>query len=158
MTVPLPQTSDSGGDDDGGSSEFSKALKCVADCLADQIISRESDQVGVCLYGTEKHQNKNNFPHIYVLHDLDVPDAATIKKLRDMADGSDGTVGDLGSLRSWTFKFDYALWVCMTMFAEVKHKNVIKGIHILTNCDDPSGPLQLPRTPNRVLRDCLRVR
>ena len=67
-------------------------------------------------------------------------------------------MGDLGSLRSRTFKFDYALWVCMTMFAEVKHKNVIKGIHILTNCDDPSGPLQLPRALNRVLRDCLRVR
>lgn len=128
-------------------SAFSHAMKCVADTLADLIIASDTDQVGVCLYGTVKHKNTNNFPHIYVLHPLDVPDAAAIKKLRDMADAPDGTVGDLGSLTSTTFKFDYALWVCQTMFAEVKYANTVKSIHILTNCSDPA------EGDDRMLRD-----
>ena len=139
----MQNTNDAADDDgsggDGGMSVFSHALKCVADTLADLIIASDTDQVGVCLYGTGKHKNSNNFPNIYVLHPLDVPDAAAIKKLRDMADATDGTVADLGALGSTTFKFDYALWVCQTMFAEVKHANTTKSIHILTNCDDPAG-------------------
>ena len=74
---PGPRAGD--GAPGGGRSGFSHALKCVADTLAELIIASDTDQVGVCLYGTVKHKNSNNFPHIYVLHPLDVPDAAAIK-------------------------------------------------------------------------------
>ncbi len=124
-------------------------MKVIADTLADLIIASDTDQVGVCLYGTVKHKNTNSFPHIYVLHPLDVPDAAAIKKMRDMADAPDATVGDLGSLTSTTFKFDYALWVCQTMFAEVKYANTVKSIHIMTNCSDPA------EGDDRMLRDSI---
>jgi ATP-dependent DNA helicase 2 subunit 1 len=155
VTEPAFSCSQGGGAGDGdgdgapggGRSGFSHALKCVADTLAELIIASDTDQVGVCLYGTVKHKNSNNFPHIYVLHPLDVPDAAAIKKLRDMADAVDGSAADLGSLTSTTFKFDYALWVCQTMFAEVKHANTTKSIHILTNCPDPA------EGDDRMLRD-----
>jgi hypothetical protein len=35
-------------------------------------------------------KNKNHFPHVYLLHDLDVPDAKTIRSVRDMAEAQDG--------------------------------------------------------------------
>ena len=133
----MSQTQVDGAEGKPPQSVLSVALRCVAESMRSQIITNPDDQIGICLYGTAEHKNKNNFPAVYVLHDLNVPDAMSIKTLDEMADAN--TIGDeIGSLSSKAFQFDRALWVCQTMFANNKAKNTIKSIHILTNNDDPS--------------------
>jgi len=89
---------------------FHNAVKCAISTVTDKIISSESDLVGVCFYGTVRRlcfsiylslsllfvvslihsynraqqaekKNLNEFEGIYVLHDLDLPDAQRILDL-----------------------------------------------------------------------------
>eukprot|EP01050_Picozoa_sp_SAG11_P001736 SAG11_NODE_80_length_17731_cov_13.985254_3_plen_707_part_00 len=122
----------------GGASPLQLALSAVAQVLTDQIISTENDLVGVCLYGTEKNENPNSFANIYVLQQLEIPDANRIKELRDMSRPGSTRLADIGSLRSTSFEFDKALWTCQTMFQDNQLKNPLQSIHIMTNMDDPS--------------------
>jgi len=69
---------------DAGEIPFHNSIKCAIATLTDKIISSDSDLVGVCLYGTKQKRNLNDFESIYVLQDLDVPDAHRIIELESI--------------------------------------------------------------------------
>lgn len=72
------------------------ALKCAYALMQQRIISNPNDMMGILLFGTEKSKFQDGdegtgkiglqYPHCYLLTDLDVPAAADVKQLRDMVD------------------------------------------------------------------------
>jgi ATP-dependent DNA helicase 2 subunit 1 len=83
---------------------FNNAIKCVIATLTDKIISSENDLLGICFYCTvslclfpphcisflingfsqKEKKNPNDFEGIYVVMDLDVPDAQKIMDLESL--------------------------------------------------------------------------
>lgn len=72
------------------------ALRCAFAVLEKRIISNPNDQIGILLYGTEqtKHPGGESsmYPNCYLLLDLDVPDAASIKELKFLIESTLGSV------------------------------------------------------------------
>ena len=72
------------------------ALKCAYSLMQQRIISNHNDMMGVLLFGTEKSkfQDSNDgtgrtglqYPHCYLLTDLDVPAATDVRHLRNLVD------------------------------------------------------------------------
>ncbi|KAK5108776.1 hypothetical protein LTR62_007836 [Meristemomyces frigidus] len=72
------------------------ALKCAYALMQQRIISNPNDMMGVLLFGTEKSKFQEGdqgtgraglqYPHCYLLTDLDVPAAAGVKQLRSMVE------------------------------------------------------------------------
>ncbi|CAK4030323.1 ATP-dependent DNA helicase II subunit 1 [Lecanosticta acicola] len=72
------------------------ALKCAYALMQQRIISSPSDMMGVLLFGTEKSKSQDGdddsgrtglqYPHCYILTDLDVPAAADVKLLRALVE------------------------------------------------------------------------
>ncbi|KAK4502220.1 hypothetical protein PRZ48_005645 [Zasmidium cellare] len=72
------------------------ALKCAYTLMQQRIISNPSDMMGILLFGTEKSKFQEGdddggrpglqYPHCYLLTDLDVPAAADVKQLRTLVD------------------------------------------------------------------------
>ncbi|KAF2162983.1 hypothetical protein M409DRAFT_26832 [Zasmidium cellare ATCC 36951] len=72
------------------------ALKCAYALMQQRIISNPSDMMGILLFGTEKSKFQESdeetgrpglqYPHCYLLTDLDVPAAADVKQLRNLVD------------------------------------------------------------------------
>lgn len=71
------------------------ALRCAYTLMQQRIISNPSDMMGILLFGTEKSkfeeadENGNGglqYPHCYLLTDLDVPAAADVKQLRNLVE------------------------------------------------------------------------
>lgn len=76
-------------------SATSAALKCAYQLMQQRIISNPKDMMGVLLFGTkesrfQEDQNggeagaRHQYPHCYLLTDLDVPEAADVKRLRNL--------------------------------------------------------------------------
>ncbi|KAK4546595.1 hypothetical protein LTR36_001812 [Oleoguttula mirabilis] len=72
------------------------ALKCAYALMQQRIISNPSDMMGILLFGTEKSKFQDGdvetgrgglqYPHCYLLTDLDVPAAADVKQLRGLVE------------------------------------------------------------------------
>lgn len=72
------------------------ALKCAYALMQQRIISNPNDMMGILLFGTEKSKFQDGddetgkgglqYPHCYLLTDLDVPAAADVKQLRNLVD------------------------------------------------------------------------
>ncbi|KAK3718508.1 ATP-dependent DNA helicase II subunit 1 [Vermiconidia calcicola] len=72
------------------------ALKCAYALMQQRIISNPNDMMGILLFGTEKSKFQEGdeetgrgglqYPHCYLLTDLDVPAAADVKHLRNMVE------------------------------------------------------------------------
>ncbi|TKA29787.1 hypothetical protein B0A50_03151 [Salinomyces thailandicus] len=72
------------------------ALKCAYALMQQRIISNPSDMMGIVLFGTEKSKFQEadeemgrsglQYPHCYLLTDLDVPAAADVKQLRALVE------------------------------------------------------------------------
>lgn len=74
------------------------ALKCAYALMQQRIISNPNDMMGILLFGTKQSRFQDGgdgegpglqYPHCYLLTDLDVPAAADVKKLRDMVEDED---------------------------------------------------------------------
>ncbi|KAK4624009.1 ATP-dependent DNA helicase II subunit 1 [Fulvia fulva] len=72
------------------------ALKCAYALMQQRIISNPNDMMGILLFGTKKSKFREGedegnraglqYPHCYLLTDLDVPAAADVKQLRTLVD------------------------------------------------------------------------
>ncbi|EMC99212.1 hypothetical protein BAUCODRAFT_395450 [Baudoinia panamericana UAMH 10762] len=71
------------------------ALKCAYALMQQRIISNPNDMMGILLFGTEKSKFQDGdesgrgglqYPHCYLLTDLDVPAAADVKQLRSLVE------------------------------------------------------------------------
>src|SRR5690606_11661579 len=60
------------------------ALRCAFQVLQQRIISNPNDMMGILLFGTEetKFPEGSSYKHMYMLLDLDAPDAPGIKQLK----------------------------------------------------------------------------
>ncbi|KAE9993926.1 hypothetical protein EG327_002550 [Venturia inaequalis] len=76
-------------------SPASAALKCAYQLMQQRIISHPHDMMGVMLFGTEKSKmsgqevdsrQSTHYKHCYVLTDMDVPEAADVKSLRNIVE------------------------------------------------------------------------
>ena len=73
------------------------ALKCADALMQQRIISNPNDMMGILLFGTEKSKFQDGdeetgkgglqYPHCYLLTDLDVPAAAEVRQLRNLVEG-----------------------------------------------------------------------
>jgi ATP-dependent DNA helicase 2 subunit 1 len=72
------------------------ALKCAYSLMQQRIISNPNDMMGILLFGTKKSKFQEGdeetgrgglqYPHCYLLTDLDVPAAADVKQLRNLVE------------------------------------------------------------------------
>jgi ATP-dependent DNA helicase 2 subunit 1 len=72
------------------------ALKCAYALMQQRIISNPNDMMGILLFGTKKSKFQDTdaetgrtglqYPHCYLLTDLDVPAAADVKQLRTLVE------------------------------------------------------------------------
>nr|POE59228.1 atp-dependent dna helicase ii subunit 1 [Quercus suber] len=83
---------------DAGLSPTLAALKCAYALMQQRIISNPNDMMGILLFGTEQSRfqegdetgkGKVQYPHCYLLTDLDVPAAADVKHLRDLVEDNE---------------------------------------------------------------------
>ena len=135
----------------GNPSPLQESLRTIASFCCDSVVTDNKQKIGVCLFGTEKLNNPNDFPNMHVLHDAEVPDAKQNKQLLDLAEG-DGF--DLFGHSSGKVAFHHALWVCSTMFSSCSGKLADKEIYVLTSDQDPtSGDLGLKKNAMRKAED-----
>lgn len=94
----LTQPAESAGKKDSRDSPTVAALKCAYALMQQRIISNPNDMMGILLFGTEKSKFQEGeedgkgslqYPHCYLLTDLDVPAAADVKQLRNLVEDED---------------------------------------------------------------------
>jgi ATP-dependent DNA helicase 2 subunit 1 len=129
-------------------------IKCARTVLLNKIISSEKDLVGVVLFGTDKEKNPSEFKHVYILQDLDQPDAPRIKELDQLLEGvaADTFSTDYG--HSSDYSLNDVFWTCSNMFANSPVKLASKRVFMFTNNDDPhSSSLPLQRQAKTKAKD-----
>eukprot|EP00727_Mastigamoeba_balamuthi_P004522 m51a1_g14068 ATP-dependent DNA helicase 2 subunit 1 (907) ;mRNA; f:1235016-1238916 len=119
----------------GAEVPFVSALRAAAAVYQDKIISSDDDLIGFCLYGTEQKKNSNDFEGVYVLFDLDVPDAPRILELEKLQGAKEPPFGTCRA----DFPFGDALWTCSSMFSNCKVKVGHRRIFLFTNDDNPNA-------------------
>lgn len=64
------------------------AIECAYQILQQRIISDPNDMMGILLFGTEetKFPEGATYEHCYLLMDLDIPDATSIKRLKEIVE------------------------------------------------------------------------
>lgn len=72
------------GCDEKAETPFINALQVASAVYSDKIISSGTDLVGICFFGTREKKNDFDFPHVYLLHDLDQPFAQRIIEIEDL--------------------------------------------------------------------------
>lgn len=94
MLEEPPQSDSKKADHD---SATSAALKCAYALMQQRIISNPKDMMGILLFGTKQSRfqqeeygsNDSQYPHCYLLSDLDIPAASDVKRLRSMIEDED---------------------------------------------------------------------
>ena len=81
------------------------ALKCAYALMQQRIISNPNDMMGILLFGTEKSKFQVGeegsdrlglqYPHCYLLMDLDVPAAADVKQLRSIVEDDSNEAAEI---------------------------------------------------------------
>lgn len=76
-------------------SATSAALKCAYSLMQQRIISNPNDMMGIILFGTQRSRfqaddetsdGRHQYPHCYLLADLDKPAASDVKRLRSLVE------------------------------------------------------------------------
>ncbi|KAI5361987.1 Putative SAP domain, ku70/Ku80 beta-barrel domain, SPOC-like domain superfamily protein [Septoria linicola] len=81
------------------------ALKCAYALMQQRIISNPHDMMGILLFNTEKSKFEDGddtsrgfqYPHCYLLQDLNVPAAEDVKQLRTLVDDEEEAAGILSA-------------------------------------------------------------
>jgi len=120
-----------------GEIPFDNAIKCAISTLTDKIISSENDLIAVCFYGTREKRNPNDFDSIYLLVDLDTPDAKIILELETLLSKQETFMKRFGH-SSNKLIFADVLWTCSTIFSLCQVKVGHKRIFLFTNDDNPN--------------------
>ncbi|CAL4246566.1 unnamed protein product [Meganyctiphanes norvegica] len=118
---------------------FKQALKCAHSTVTRKVICSDGDLTAVVLFNTRESLNaRTEFPHIYILQDLDRPGAERVLKLEEVLEGSDSKFEkEYG--HSSNASINEALWVCQTIFSNCKSKLATRSVLVFTSRDDPHG-------------------
>ncbi|EDO49291.1 predicted protein [Nematostella vectensis] len=120
-----------------GEIPFQLVIKCAINVLKNKIISSDKDLMAIVFFATEKHKNKTDFKHVYILQELDQPDASRILELEKFLE--DDNCNDFSSNfgHNTGFSLSDVLWTCSNIFSQCTQKVSHKRIMLFTNCDHP---------------------
>lgn len=130
---------------------FQAALKCISSVMKNKIICSETDKLGVLCYGTGKSKNPAGFPHIYLLQDLEVPDAPSILEIERYFESPDAFLARFGSAEGKEFPFGNVFWSAANVFSEKRFSGLNKRIFLFT-CED------CPNAANESLQRAAKIR
>ncbi|KAK3842166.1 MAG: SPOC like C-terminal domain-containing protein [Linnemannia gamsii] len=119
-----------------GEIPFYTAVKCAKQVQLNKIISSDSDFIGVVFYGTRQAKNANNFAHIYVLQDLDVPDVSKIQQLEAIEDQRTNFDEEFGTSNG-EYTLGEMFWTATNLFGGSAQRVGSKRLFLFTNEDDP---------------------
>ncbi|KAF7721213.1 X-ray repair cross-complementing protein 6 [Apophysomyces ossiformis] len=122
--------------DENGKVPVLEAFQGVQAVLMNKIFTSGNDYVGIVLYGTEKKSNPADHDHIYVLQDLDIPDAELIKETEAITSGSMDFLEEYGATQE-EHPLGNVFWTCIDMFGLKAPKSGSKRIFLITNEDNP---------------------
>lgn len=140
-------------------SATSAALKCAYALMQQRIISNPNDMMGILLFGTEpsKFQDDEDskggfqYPHCYLLADLDVPAASDVKKLRSIINDDDEEAQKLLVPTEETVAMANVLFCANQIFTTKAPNFSSRRLFLVTDNDDP-------HTKSRELRSSATVR
>lgn len=121
---------------DNDENHFKTCMKAVQITLQNKIIQRETDLVGVVLFGTEKTENAVDFKHIYVYQKLGRPNAERILKIEELIGMSWKNFNNKFGSNS-DYQIGDALWACSDLFSKCEEKLGSKRVILFTNNDKP---------------------
>ncbi|MEE6502670.1 hypothetical protein FKM82_004595 [Ascaphus truei] len=116
---------------------FLSYSQCIRNVYTSKIISSDRDLVAVVFYGTNTHKNTGDFPHVYVLHDLDTPGAKRVLELDKYREEKGRSLFRDTLGYGADFSLGLAIWACSNLFSNVKVKMSHKRIMLFTNVDNP---------------------
>ena len=119
-------------------SPFYKALKCISTVFKNKIISSPDDFLGILFFHCQKMVNSTNFPHIYLFHSLEQPDAPIMQRLEQLIRGElkiEDIIGDPSEVEIPTGN---VFWTCGSILTQ-NLKNSVKRVFFFTNQDNPHG-------------------
>uniref|UniRef100_A0A2K5M3Y3 Ku domain-containing protein n=1 Tax=Cercocebus atys TaxID=9531 RepID=A0A2K5M3Y3_CERAT len=116
---------------------FDMSIQCIQS--VSEIISSDRDLLAGVFYGTEKDKNSVNFKNIYILQELDNPNAKQILEL-DQFKGQQRQkhFQDLMGHRS-DYSLSEVLWICASRFSDFQFKMSHMRIMLFTSEDNPHG-------------------
>ncbi|KAL2653061.1 hypothetical protein R1flu_021189 [Riccia fluitans] len=132
MFLPLSE-------EENSKSTFATVISGIANELKTRIISRDTDEVGVCFFNTREKKNIQESESVYVLSELGVPSAQLIRDLERVGETFEKDIGS-GASRAVDVRESIlynALWVAQAILRTGTSKNILKRIYIFTNNDDP---------------------
>ncbi|KAF1812589.1 ATP-dependent DNA helicase II subunit 1 [Eremomyces bilateralis CBS 781.70] len=143
MLKKPPNSSDRKADRDTAASA---ALKCAYQLMQQRIISHPHDMMGVLLFGTEESRftetvdsgsaSTLNYPHCYVLTDLDVPAAADVKKLKSLVEDEEEAEKFLKP-SSEPVSMSTVLFCSNNLFTTKAANFASRRLFLVTDNDDP---------------------
>ncbi|VDO98569.1 unnamed protein product [Soboliphyme baturini] len=96
----------------------------------------QEDYLSVILFNTAKDRNDHGFKNIYVLHQLALPGAETVKELEGLLQSS--SENDFSKLYGHgACNMDELFWVAGTLFSSCKLSEPSKTVLLLTDNDNP---------------------
>ncbi|XP_062513142.1 X-ray repair cross-complementing protein 5-like [Corticium candelabrum] len=122
---------------DGEDSAFSLCIRCAKNVLSNKIISSDKDLVGIVFFATDKCKNSSDFQHVYILQELDTPDARRILELEELLEGDVHATFKTKFGHSSLFSLYDVLWICSNMFANSAQKIGHKRVMLFTDNDNP---------------------
>ncbi|KAL0259440.1 ATP-dependent DNA helicase II subunit 1 [Diplodia seriata] len=127
-------------------SPTSAALKCAYQLMQQRIISHPNDMMGVLLFGTEqsKFQDETSggrgalqYPHCYLLTDLDVPAASDVKRLRNLVDDEEEAAKLLVPSKEESVSMANVLFCANQIFTTKAPNFTSRRLFIVTDNDNP---------------------
>jgi len=122
---------------EGSPSNVNQVLKVCVSFMKTKVITSDNDKIGIVLFGSKHSKNSLNFGHIFVLQNLDSPDASMIKDLENKVDEFTKEYGYAPKESSGPL-FE-ALWICHQEFKSVEKQSYNKRIFLFTNEDNPGS-------------------
>jgi ATP-dependent DNA helicase 2 subunit 1 len=121
------------------------AIKCAYQIMQQRIISSPKDMMGVLLFGTEtsKFQDEDassrgsiQYPHCYLLSDLNVPDIDDVKTLKAIVEDSNGARDVLQPAKE-PVSMSNMLFCANQIFATRAPNFGSRRLFIISDKDDP---------------------
>lgn len=122
------------------------ALKCAYQLMQQRIISNPNDKMGIILFGTEKSKfdedegarSGNQYPHCYLLMDLDVPSAEDIKRVRTVVE-DEGESNSLLVPSDEPAAMSNLLFCANQIFTTRAQNFTSRRLFLVTDNDNPHG-------------------
>ncbi|XP_024517551.1 ATP-dependent DNA helicase 2 subunit KU70 [Selaginella moellendorffii] len=114
-------------------------MESITEDLKTRIISRDSDEVGICFINTREKNNSLSSEGVYTFKELSKLSASFIKDTSSLCENFDSVIGsnDGSNYGARENPLYNGLWVAQGMLGKSATKNLGKRILLFTNNDDP---------------------